>query len=149
MMIHFKSFKRLNNWRSRRLLLSSVLALLAVATIVAMQPAVHQLWGRPTLGENVLYGKIADTYRWHGAKGESVVKNAKVTINSLPPQTTYTDERGQFWFRDLRDLRYTLKVDVPYRRDKHYSFSQQVAGKTGAFFDVALDEAHNLKEIDY
>ncbi|WP_414541429.1 carboxypeptidase-like regulatory domain-containing protein [Nostoc sp. CCY0012] len=140
-----------NFWRFRskqlRRLFSGLLVLsVAIAAIAIQQPAIG-FWNQPQ-GDSVIYGKLADTHLWKGVPGEDLVKNAKVTINTLPPQTTRTDEHGNFWFKKLPDADYLLKVKLPYDK-KEYSFRTQVHGKTGTFLDVAMDEEHNLEEIDY
>ncbi|MDG2617198.1 carboxypeptidase-like regulatory domain-containing protein [Thermoleptolyngbya sichuanensis XZ-Cy5] len=102
-------------------------------------------------GHSTLYGKIADTRSWIDGVGNhpsGLLQHAKVTINSIPPQVTYTDDQGQFWFKGLRDISYTLKVEVPYDKTT-YQLAKKVEGTTGAFFDLVQDEAHNLHEIDY
>jgi hypothetical protein len=142
---------RSNFWRLRskqiRQFLGGLLVLCtAIAAIAIQQPAMG-FWQQPQ-GNSVMYGKLADTHLWKGIPGDDLVSNAKVTINTLPPQTTRTDEHGNFWFKNLPDADYLLKVKLPYDK-KEYSFRTQVHGKTGAFFDVAMDEEHNLKEIDY
>ncbi|MGE5659240.1 MAG: carboxypeptidase-like regulatory domain-containing protein [Actinomycetota bacterium] len=103
-------------------------------------------------GDSLLYGKVADTRDWIEGVGNhvpGVVKRAKVTINSLPPQTTYTDTQGQFWFKGLRDISYSIKVEVPYEGKKLYEFAAKVNGATGKFLDLIKDEEHNLRELDY
>ncbi len=128
--------------RSRFWLISLfAIALFAIASLT--QPAYS--FFRPQ-GDSVLYGKIADTRNFAGVTGDSLMKNTKVTINSLPAQTTYTDENGQFWFNSLRDIAYSVSVDTS---DRHYSFSVNVDGTTGSFFDLAAEERHNLEELDY
>lgn len=107
----------------------------------------YGLWNPPQ-GDSIIYGQLADTHRWNGLPAEDLVENAKVTINTLPPQSTRTDEHGNFWFKNLPEADYLLKVKLPYDK-KEYSFRTEVHGKTGTFLDVAMDEEHNLKEIDY
>ncbi len=144
-MIRLKKFKLHNftlNQPKRFWLISLAIFILAIATII--EPA-YSFLGH-SQGDSVLYGKIADTRNWSGVTGDSLIKNAKVTINSLPSQTTYTDENGQFWFNGLRDIPYSVSVDTS---DRHYSFSINVDGTTGSFFDLAAEEHHNLKELDY
>jgi hypothetical protein len=118
----------------------------AIAAIAIQQPAMG-LWNPPQ-GDSIMYGQLADTHRWNGLPAEDLVENAKVTINTLPPQSTRTDEHGNFWFKNLPEADYLLKVKLPYDK-KEYSFRTEVHGKTGTFLDVAMDEEHNLKEIDY
>ncbi len=130
--------KRIRFW----LISLFAIALFAIASSIA--PA-YSFFGH-SQGDSVLYGKIADTRNFAGVTGDSLIKNTKVTINSLPAQTTYTDENGQFWFNSLRDIPYSVSVDT---RDRHYSFSVNVDGTTGSFFDIAAEERHNLEEIDY
>lgn len=108
--------------------------------------------GHHAPGKSLLYGKIADTREWIEGVGEhapGVLKRAKVTINSLPPQTTYTDNQGQFWFKGLRDISYNIRVEVPYEDNKLYEFVARVNGATGKFLDLIKDEEHNLRELDY
>jgi hypothetical protein len=124
--------------------MASLFSVLFLAIAVIIEPA-YSFFGHPQ-GDSVLYGKIADTRNWSGVTGDSLIKKAKVTINSLPSQTTYTDENGQFWFSGLRDIPYSVSVDTS---DRHYSFSLNVDGSTGSFFDLAAEEHHNLKELDY
>ncbi|MEE3717768.1 carboxypeptidase-like regulatory domain-containing protein [Tumidithrix elongata RA019] len=121
---------------------------IALLTIAAIVEPVYSFLGH-SQGNSVLYGKVADTRSWAGKTGDSLIEHAKVTINSLPPQTTFTDEKGQFWFNGLRDISYSIRVDDPSNRDRHYSFSIRVDGTTGTFFDLAAEERHNLKELDY
>lgn len=130
-----------------RLMMGGLLVAIVAIALIATQPALN-LWSRP-LGDSLLYGKIADTRHWYDQHGKDLVANAKVTINSLPPQTTHTDEKGQFWFKGLRNVSYLLKVELPYDHGKQYSFATRVNGQTGKFFDIATDERHNLHEIDY
>jgi hypothetical protein len=120
---------------------------MVVVAIAWQQPSLH-FWQHP-LGSSTLYGKLADTRQWHSQPEQNLVSHAKVTINSLPPQTTYTDEQGQFWFKGLRDISYSLKVELPRDRSQLYSFVTKVNGLTGSFFDIATDEKHNLHELDY
>ncbi|WP_055076710.1 carboxypeptidase-like regulatory domain-containing protein [Pseudanabaena sp. 'Roaring Creek'] len=120
------------------------LATIFVFAIAIIEPA-YSFLGHPQ-GDSILYGKVADTRHWAGVTGDNLLKNAKVTINSSPAQTTYTDEKGQFWFNGLRDIPYSVAIDTS---DRHYSFSVNVDGTTGSFFDLAAEEHHNLKELDY
>lgn len=118
--------------------------------IVIGSLVISNLW-QPARGQSMLYGKLADTR--HGVPGlgahqPGLLNHAKVTINSIPPQTAYTDEQGQFRFQGLRDISYTLKIEVPYDKTV-YQLVKRVEGVTGAFFDLVQDEAHNLHEIDY
>ena len=134
--------------RQRRLLLA---AFGLVTIIILSFLSLSSLWQHPQ-GESLLYGKVADTRDWiEGVENHTpgLLKHAKVIINSLPPQTTYTDEQGQFWFKGLRDISYSLKVEVPYERNKFYQFVARVDGATGRFFDLIQDEEHSLREIDY
>ncbi|WP_448602841.1 carboxypeptidase-like regulatory domain-containing protein [Thermoleptolyngbya sp.] len=134
-------------FRSRRFLLISVGISLAIAMASLLMP---NLW-QSAKGHSTLYGKIADTRSWIDGVGQhqpGLLQHARVTINSIPPQTTYTDDQGQFWFEGLRDISYTLKVEVPYDKVA-YHLVKRVEGMTGAFFDLVQDEAHNLHEIDY
>ena len=145
-MIRLKKFK-LHNFtlnKPKHFWFVSLVAIFVLAIAIIMEPA-YSFLGHPR-GDSVLYGKVADTRNWSGVTGDSLIKNAKVTINSLPAQTTYTDDSGQFWFNDLRDIPYSVSVDTS---DRHYSFSVNVDGTTGSFFDVAAEEHHNLKELDY
>jgi hypothetical protein len=145
-MIRLKKFK-LQNFtfnKPKHFWFVSLVAIFVLAIAVIMEPA-YSFLGHPQ-GDSVLYGKVADTRNWAGVTGDSLTKNAKVTINSLPAQTTYTDENGQFWFNNLRDISYSVSVDTS---DRHYSFSVNVDGTTGSFFDLAAEEHHNLKELDY
>lgn len=144
-MIRLKKFQLHNftlNKPKRFWLISLAIFVIAIAAII--EPA-YSFLGHPQ-GDSVLYGKVADTRNWSGVTGDSLIKNAKVTINSLPAQTTYTDENGQFWFNGLRDIPYSVSVNTS---DRHYSFSVNVDGTTGSFFDLAAEEHHNLKELDY
>ncbi|PZV14211.1 MAG: carboxypeptidase regulatory-like domain-containing protein [Pseudanabaena sp.] len=144
-MIRLKKFKLHNftlNKPKHFWLISFAIFVLAIATII--EPA-YSFLGHPQ-GANALYGKVADTRNWSGVTGDSLIKNAKVTINSLPAQTAYTDENGQFWFNGLRDIPYSVSVDTS---DRHYSYSINVDGTTGIFLDLAAEEHHNLKELDY
>lgn len=141
------NLKRLIRPQQLRLILGGLIVLVVALVVSATQPALN-FWARPH-GDSLLYGKIADTRYWHDKHGQNLVANAKVTINSLPPLTTHTDEQGQFWFKGLRDISYLLKVEVPYDHSKSYSFITRVDGQTGNFFDLAADEKHNLHEIDY
>ncbi|MUL35486.1 carboxypeptidase-like regulatory domain-containing protein [Gloeocapsopsis dulcis] len=136
--------KKLLRSKQLRLVLGIVIAV-TVFTLLTLQPTLA-FRARPQ-GDSLLYGKLADTRRLHG--GHGVVSNAKVTINSLPPQTTRTDDQGQFWFKGLRDVHYVLKIELPYDHSNIYSFSTNVHGQTGEFFNIANDEEHNLHEIDY
>ncbi len=145
-MIRLKKFK-LHNFtlsKPKPFWLISLVAIFVLAIATIIEPA-YSFLGHPQ-GDSVLYGKVADTRNWSGVTGDSLIKNAKVTINSLPVQTTYTDENGQFWFNGLRDIPYSVSIDTS---DRHYSFSVNVDGTTGSFFDVAAEEHHNLKELDY
>jgi hypothetical protein len=100
-------------------------------------------------GDSLLYGKVSDTRHWYDTHGHNLIANAKVTINSLPPQTTYTDDKGQFWFKGLRNINYAINIANPQENGKHYTFVTRVNGRTGRFYDLASDEKHNLKEMDY
>lgn len=128
------------------------LLLFSVAVMIGLI-FVGSSWSQPKDG-SVLYGKLADTRDWIedvGSHTPSVLNHVKVTINSLPPQTTYTDEQGQFWFKGLRDIAYTLKVELPYDRQHPHSFRADVNGDTGRFFDIGMDEthSHSRRAIDY
>lgn len=134
--------------KQRRLLLA---AFGLIAIFVLSFLSLSSLWQHPQ-GESLLYGKIADTRdQIEGVKNHipGLLKHVKVTINSLPPQTTYTDEQGQFWFKGLRDISYSLQVEVPYEGNKFYQFVARVDGATGKFLDLIQDEEHSLREIDY
>lgn len=131
-----------------RRFLGGLLVMVTAMAAIAIQSPAMGLWNAPQ-GDSVIYGKLADTHLWNGIPGKDLVHNAKVSINTLPPQTTRTDEQGNFWFNNLPDAEYILKVQLPYESKKDYIFRTQVHGKTGTFLDVAMDEAHNLKEIDY
>lgn len=122
----------------------SLVAIFVLAIAAIIEPA-YSFLGHPQ-GESIFYAKVADTRNWSGLTGNSLIKNAKVTINSLPAQTTYTDDNGQFWFNGLRDIPYSVSVDTS---DCHYAFSVNVDGTMGSFFDLAAEEHHNLKELDY
>lgn len=137
-------FKKLLRSKQLRLVIGIILAVTVFAALT-LQPTLA-FRARPQ-GDSLLYGKLADTRRIHG--GHGVVANAKVTINSIPPQTTRTDDQGQFWFKGLRDVHYVLKIELPYDRSNIYSLSTTVRGQTGEFFDIGNDERHNLHEMDY
>lgn len=130
----------------RRFLTGLLVLSTAIGAIAIQQPAMG-FWNAPQ-GDSVIYGQVADTHKWNGVPGADLVNNAQVTINTLPNQTTRTDEKGNFWFKNLPEANYVLKVKLPYDK-KEYSFRTEVHGKTGTFLDVAMDEEHNLKEIDY
>ncbi|MBE9178766.1 carboxypeptidase regulatory-like domain-containing protein [Oculatella sp. LEGE 06141] len=100
-------------------------------------------------GSSILYGKVSDTRHWYDTHGHNLVAHAKVTINSLPPQITYTDDQGQFRFEGLRDIKYRIAIENPQETNKAYTFVTRVEGRTGQFYDLASDEKHNLKEMDY
>lgn len=139
--------KLIQFFKARQFWLISIGISLAIVIGSLLAPS---LW-QPARGQSTLYGKIADTRHWVPGVGNhqpSLLHHAKVTINSIPPQTTYTDEQGQFWFKGLRDISYTLKIEVPYDKTV-YQLAKRVDGVTGAFFDLVQDEAHNLHEIDY
>ncbi len=137
-------FKKLLRSKQLRLVLGIVIAV-TVFALLTLQPSLA-FRARPQ-GDSLLYGKLADTRRIHD--GHGVVANAKVTINSIPPQTTRTDNQGQFWFKGLRDVHYVLKIELPYDRSNVYSLSTNVHGQTGEFLDISNDERHNLHEMDY
>ena len=134
--------------RQQRLLLAAFgLVTITILSFLSLS----SLW-QHSQGESLLYGKVADTRDLvAGVENHTpgLLKHAKVTINSLPPQTAYTDEQGQFWFKGLRDISYSLKVEVPYEANKSYHFVARVNGATGKFLDLIQDEEHSLREIDY
>ena len=139
--------KLIQFFKQRRFWLISIGISLAVILGSLLIPG---LW-QPARGQSTLYGKIADTRHWIegvGTHQPGLLQHTKVTINSIPPQTTYTDDQGQFWFKGLRNISYTLKIEVPYD-ETIYHMAKRVDGVTGAFFDLVQDEAHNLHEIDY
>jgi hypothetical protein len=135
--------KKLLRSKQMRLVLGVVIAV-TVFAVLTLQPTLA--FRAQPQGDSLLYGKLADSRAVHG--GHGVVANAKVTINSIPPQTTRTDDQGQFWFKGLRDIHYVLKVELPYDRSNIYSLSTRVHGQTGEFFEIGDDVQHN-HEIDY
>lgn len=138
-------FKLRKLLRSKQLrLVMGIILAVTVCAVLTLQPTLA--FRTQPQGNSVLYGKLADSRHIQGAQG--LVANAKVTINSLPPQTTRTDNQGQFWFNRLRDIHYVLKIELPYDRDHIYSLSTRVHGRTGDFFEIGNDINHN-HEIDY
>jgi hypothetical protein len=132
--------------RPFRFLLISLIAIALTIGAIAIRPAFSTQSQTPT--GSLLYGKIADTR--HGIGSDSnIAQHAKVMINSIPPQTVYTDDKGQFWFKGLRDISYTIQVELPYDRQQHYAFTTKVNGETGKFFDIAAEHQHNRHEVDY
>jgi hypothetical protein len=140
---------RFNHWFRTRQSQGIVLGILLFTTIalVLIRPALNA-WHKPH-GSSMLYGKVSDTRHWYDTHGHNLVTDAKVTINSIPVQTTYTDANGQFWFRDLRNINYSIEIENPQENNRHYTFVTRVNGRTGGFYDLASDEKHNLEEIDY
>lgn len=92
---------------SRRLWVAVVGAILLLLVYLQLTG----FW-QPPAGSSLLYGQLADTRSVIESRGEhspGLVAHAKVRINSLKPQTTYTDDQGQFWFKGLRDVVYQCR----------------------------------------
>jgi hypothetical protein len=142
----FNLNRAMRNRQTQWLLLAATILVMTIALLLA-RPVLH-LWQKPH-GTSLLYGKVSDTRHWYDTHGHNLITHAKVTINSLPPQTTYTDDSGQFWFKGLRNINYQIAIENPSENNRQYTFVTRVAGRTGRFYDLASDEKHNLKEMDY
>jgi hypothetical protein len=119
---------------------------LCLGIFAMITPAMYSTLAAPQ-GTSLLYGKVADTRNWQGITGDSLVSNAKITINTKPQQVTYTDAQGQFWFRKLRDISYGITIEAPNQTE--ISFVKTVEGDTSHFFDLAAEEKQNLEAIAY
>ncbi len=142
-----KKFKLHNFKLPKRIHLGMVgLLLICLLAIVSIIEPAYSFLGQGNGGDRSFYGKVADTHHWGGKTGDSLVRNAKVTINSSPVQTTYTDAKGQFWFNGLQDIPYTVTIDAS---DRHYAFSINLDDTTGSFFDLAAEAHQNFQELEY
>ena len=58
-----------------------------------------------------LYGRVYDTLR-----GE-IYGKTKIVLGSSPPRETVTDDRGQYWFKDVAPGAYLIRILHPGRED--------------------------------